>query len=212
MARSSGHAPGWWIALVTALTLLAGILLAPDAWLREQVAAERASNQAFFATRTNERIEDRALRWFHRAFVKTGLVDRTYSGLLSQPDTRADPSAEMSGRFNAWAAARADALWVLVMLVVLRLSVAATWLPLLLLVAAGALNDAWVSRKIKTSTFGGTSPHGFHFAQLVVRYVPPVILYLFIAPFHLPASIPPLLILLMGVAAWVAISQFAKRA
>jgi Domain of unknown function (DUF4400) len=93
-----------------------------------------------------------------------------------------------------------------------RLSTCLLWWQYAAVVMIPFVIDAVVARRIKQTSFHHTSPHIFRVSYLVISWMPVVFLLMLFAPTVVSPRIMPVMIVVLALAIWTGIAQFAKRA
>lgn len=205
----------FWMFVLLSM-LLTGILTAaliPERYVMQMIDAERESNYTFLGYETARHTEGRAERWFERLFIRTGMMDATYQVTTSDQQAPAGSVAEkhMERALN-WTEGRVRVLWVAMFQLLVRISVALMWLPLALLIFTPFVIDALVSRQIKANNFAITSPHLHAIGARAIFWIALGYGVLQFLPLKLHPVWTPAFIGVTAMAAWLGISQFAKRA
>jgi len=103
-------------------------------------------------------------------------------------------------------------VWTLLLQLLVRLSTCLLWWQYAAVVLIPFLIDAFVTRRIKQTSFTYTSPHVFKIAHFVIAWLPAAFLIMLFTPTVLTPKLMPLMVIVLAVAVWSGISQFAKRA
>jgi len=206
-----------WVLIGMIVWIIGYVAIVPQASVADRMRTEHNLNSAFLGTPAASEAEDRAARWFTVLVVNHGWLDR------SGPSSAATPAA-MNGSEAArkvshaielaqtWASARVAVMWAVFYQLLTRVSVSAIWLPFLIVVLVPFVVDGWVVRKIKSGSFGRSSPHAFVFGRHFVALSPLLYVVLLLVPLPIPAYVLPVLCVVCGVSLWAAIAHFAKRA
>ncbi|ODU40898.1 MAG: hypothetical protein ABS98_15120 [Lysobacteraceae bacterium SCN 69-48] len=185
--------------------------------IAQRLQTEHQYNEAFLGAAAASHAEGRAAGWFKTLIVDRGLLDHSsFGGSDPSFDSNKSETVRKIGMgidaAKGWAGARVAVMWAMVYQVLTRLSVSAIWLPYLIVVLVPFVVDGWVLRRIKSGSFGRSSPHAFVFGRHFVFLSPLIYLVLLVVPVPLPAFVLPVLCIVCGVSLWAAIAHFAKRA
>jgi len=202
----------WIVAGMTAITLF--LLVVQETWLEDGLSHERQGMVEWLGPDKADAAHARAFDLYQRWCVESGFVDNSFAMFLPSPSRYQDPlagSRQMDAVFT-WMEGRLRAFWLVIFQMIYRVCLTLQWWPLMILSLVPFLVDALVRRKIKADNFDHASPtlHGLGTRSLLL--MPIVYLCLLLAPFALPASLVPLLVVAASAAVWFALSHFVKRA
>lgn len=205
----------WFIfMLLVFVHLLLYTLIIPEGWLQRVLTSERTATYQFLGPDNARYAEDRAKDMFTWAFVETGIQSQSFRTFVPTPDqlARDGAMAEASspGVFS-WVEGRLRAFWTMVYGVTQRVSSGLLWWPFILITLVPFLVDAFVSRKIKKTSFALTSPH---MQGLATRAIPLILigyfLLLFVPLTVSPVVVPSIMVATSGLM-WVVVAHFVKR-
>lgn len=203
----------WGLIFIVCWTM-AYVFFVKEEWLVRQVEEERAQTRVVLGERAAARAEGNARSVWEATFVHSHVIEATFK--IMEPGKEVDDTdAKVNGFLSPlrdWAAGRMRVCWTLLYQLFVRVAVASTWWTYALVVAVPFIVDAFVSRKIKAAGFGLTSPHMYVLGRHAMFSMPLGAFLLLLSPIQLPATLTPILIVLMSIALWTSISMFAKRA
>ena len=189
-------------------------LVIPESWLQSALVKERAASYRFLGPDNAAYAESRATDLFTRSVVDTGVQAQSFRTFVPTTQQLANDGAmaeaNQPGVFS-WVEGRLRAFWTMVYAVTHRLSTALLWWPFILITLFPFLIDAFVSRKIKKSSFALTSPH---LQGLATRAIPLLFIGYFLllfAPIAMPPSLVPLIMVGTSGLIWVVVAHFVKR-
>lgn len=189
------------------------VLLSKD-WVVGTIHRERVATQTLLGEGYAKRAYASATEVFREWFVDTGIQRQSFAMFI--PDrAQVEAARELPDAGEPlwrWMAGRVEAFWAIVYQILFRVSVALQWWPFMVLVLVPAMLDAFYARRIRRYSFGLISTQlqsiTVHLAILVVLgYVCLMLLPVFVHPMWFPA-----IVLLSGVALWIAMVHFARRA
>ena len=209
---------GWSLVRIATIGCFAlGVLylvICDPVWVEKQIVAERKSQKAVLGRDVYDEAMGRANHWFLSAFVRTGAVAQTrLDGSVDAPELI--DSVDIGSGIDvaqSWLRTRVQLAWHMLWQLLVRVSILVMWIPYAPLVIVPAVVDALVVRKIKAQNFGLTSPHKYRIAHYLLRAMPFLCIMVLFAPFRVPPDVIPVMMLLVGIACWFALTQFAKRA
>jgi hypothetical protein len=205
---------GWRMLIVFSLVfVVVYAIVVQEAWLQATISRERQTNIAVLGEDRAIGAERNATGIYNALFVRTGMVKKSFDLFVpSDAQRAASQGLETLGeKVFLFVDTRLRAMWTMIYQVIVRLCVAATWWPFVVLALIPCMVDALVSRQIKASSFALTSPH---FQGIAVRAVPVLAILLalaMISPLLLHPIWTPVVVSIVAGLAWVAISQFVKR-
>lgn len=201
------------IGLIVLLHVVLYALFIRPEWIAELTAREARDAQQLLGRESATYAQNRAQDYYTRWFVNTGVQSATYKVFIpSSAEIQSSKGITTLGE-TLWPfmEERITAGWRLAFQVMVRVSTALMWWPLLLLAALPFLVDAYVERQIKRESFAITSPT----AQTVaVRSIALVLVLGFLAtfaPFYVPPVAMPFMVVITAASLWLGISQFVKR-
>jgi len=204
---------GWAVIILVCLIVM-GLYacFVNQEWLKSQVRHERGLNHAVLGD-SAAMAEKRGAHWFFVAFERTGILSTSYQ-IAAGPDVDTDSfaSALPVGDVTDWLGERMEIVWTMLLQLFVRFSTCLLWWQYAAVVLIPFVIDALIARRIKQSTFTHTSPHIFRLSHMVVSWLPIVFLLMLFAPTVLSPRLMPVMIVVLAVAIWTGISQFAKRA
>lgn len=206
---------GWFLFMLLVFAhLLLYTLIVPEGWLQRVLTSERNATYQFLGEANGRYAEARAADLFTTAFVDTGIQSQSFRTFVPTPEQRANDGAmaeaSSPGLFT-WVEGRLRAFWTMVYGVTQRVSSGLLWWPFILITLVPFLVDAFVSRKIKKTSFALTSPH---MQGLATRAIPLIVIGYFLLLF-VPITVSPVIVPLLMVATsalmWVVVAHFVKR-
>lgn len=202
-----------WMLLIHMILYL---FVIPESWVRGLLAREAQTTSQLVGASNTSFAYDRATDYFSKFFVETGIQAESFYVFIPKESASADSTAvqlerDAEATVIPWFESRLRTTWVTVYLLMMRLSVALLWLPLVLLTFTPFLIDAMVSRKIKMTSFQITSPHMQGIASRaiplsILGYLLALMLPLYISPLWVP-----FLLILTSALSWVVVAHFVKR-
>lgn len=205
---------GWKLFfIVLLLHVIAYAVLVQESWLQSTLQREQNAHYVFLGEEHANYAEVRATNTFNRWFVNSGIMSHSFQTLVPTAEQRANSRGieNLGSQVFPWVEKRIRAWWTLVYQVILRFSNAMLWWPFAILAGIPFLVDAMVSRRIKSTTFGLTSPH---LQGIASRAIPIILLAYFLlmfAPVFVHPGWIPAIIFVTSAAMWVGVSQFVKR-
>lgn len=206
---------GWFLLMLLVFVhLLLYTVIIPEGWLQRVLTSERVATYEFLGKGNAQYAEARAADLFTWAFVDTGIQAQSFRTFVPTPEQRANDGAmaeaSSPGLFS-WVEGRLRAFWTMVYGVTQRVSSGLLWWPFILITLVPFLVDAFVTRKIKKTSFALTSPH---MQGLATRAIPLIIIGYFLLLF-VPLSVSPIVVPALMVAtsalSWVVVAHFVKR-
>lgn len=205
---------GWkHIILGTILYLSIYVIFVQESWIQDTMTKERQANQEVLGADRAMAAEIRATNLFNKLFVNSGLMGKSFSLFIPTGHEQANSQGLEDLGFDIflWMEKRIRAAWTLIYQVMLRFFMTIAWWPFMILATVPAIYDALISRKIKSTTFGITSPH---IQGLAVRAIPVVVIgyvLVMVSPLFIHPGWVPALVMFSALAMWLGISQFVKR-
>lgn len=205
---------GWKLFfIVLLLHVVAYAILVQESWLQSTLTREQDAHYAFLGEEHARYAEVRATNVYNRWFVNSGVMAHSFQALIPTAEQRANSRGieNLGSQIFPWVEKRIRAWWTLVYQVLLRFSNAMLWWPFFILCAAPFIVDALVTRRVKATTFGLTSPH---LQGIAARAIPIILLGYFLvmfAPIFIHPAWVPGIILVTSAALWLGVSQFVKR-
>ena len=200
----------WMVIGLSLLMVLIYAFAVNQDWLKTQVRQERILNRYVLGDSANF-AEQRGAHWFHVAFEKTGLLTSSYQ-LAAGPDVEDDTIAGLIGSPAEWFGERTEVVWIMILQLLVRLSTCLLWWQYAAVVLIPFVIDALIARRIKQAAFTHTSPHIFKLSHMVISWMPLIFLIMLFSPTVVSPRIMPVMLVVLAVAFWTGISQFAKRA
>ena len=195
---NGGGSPMLMIVSLVLLLLIGMAAFLPSAWLQLVQGLERQWYRNSLGEVTATAILDQADRWFREEAQDSGEVAASYVAI-----GQAGESSLFEGISPHWLQERLDAFWLLIQLVLQRLSLFAAWGPAMLLLLVGGILDGHWRWRIRQLGFDYPSPAVRRTSQTALMLVFGVLLLGFFVPFPLhPAFIPvtaTLLVLLIAL-------------
>jgi hypothetical protein len=202
---------GGWLWRLVAGTLLLAMefvvlaALVPTEWAAEVRAAELAALHGSLAPTTVSTVLARAADWYATLCVDSGLEAAVRNLLLpTTADARRahglDPLVTLP--VWGWLEGRLGVIFGTLQLGLLRLAVAFAWWPLHALLAAGAVGDGLLRRRIREASFRQPSATAHHVALSGFLLLPPLLGLVLFVPLPLPAlGVPAVAAVLAGLGA-----------
>jgi hypothetical protein len=205
----------WFLFLLLVfIHLLLYTLVVSEGWLQRMLVSERRATQELLGPTNAQYAEDRAKHLFTDAFVDTGIQAQSFRTFVPTEQQQANDGAmsEVSSpRIFDWVESRLRAFWTMLYGVTQRVSSGLLWWPFILITLVPFLVDAFVTRKIKKTSFALTSPH---MQGLATRAIPLLLIGYFLLLF-VPVTVSPLVVPVLMVATsalmWVVVAHFVKR-
>lgn len=190
------------------------LLFVKEPWLMREIVRERDDVRAVLGKEAAERAEARATRIWEAVVVNTGAIDATFR--LIAPGTEADKTdravnAKLVGA-RGMVETRLRVMWSLLYQLLVRLCVASLWWTYGCALLIPCVVDAMVSRRVRATGFGYTSPTAYVAGRHVMFVLPLVAIATLVAPVVLPSAIIPVFVVVLCGSTWLSISMFAKRA
>jgi len=201
----------WIVTGMTAITLF--LLVVQETWLEDGLSHERQGMVEWLGPDKADAAHARAFDVYQRWCVDSGFVENSFAMFLPTPSRQQEMFA--GGQVDAvftWMEGRLRAFWLVVFQMIYRICLTLMWWPLMVLSLVPFLVDALVRRKIKADNFDHASPTLQALGSRSLLLMPVIYLCLLLAPFALPASLVPLLVVAASAAIWFALSHFVKRA
>ncbi len=210
---STAHRPTWKkLALIGIICVIRYFVLAREPWVVEQMQQEQANARALIgAQRANVAIA-RATRWYQGAFIDSGVQAESFHLLVpTQAEREATGRPEAGAPMWKFVEDRIRVLWTVVYQALLRVSLAMTWLPLILLLGVGFVTDGIVTRKIKQSTFDYASPAWHRYSLLALDAGLVLFVLALFAPFAISPVIAPAFFIVAMAATGMLLANVQKR-
>ena len=204
-----------WKALVILFVIhfFAYALVVKETWLLQTLQQERVAQHQFLGEEYASYSDVRAQNLFTRVFVNSGVMKNSFATMLPTEQQRANARGMENVGHNVfpWVEQRIRTWWTMVFQVFVRLSYAMMWWPFLVLALVPFVVDAWITRRVKSTTFALTSPH---IQGIAIRALPVLVIGYFLlmfAPFYIPPSSAPVLIFVTCALLWFGVTHFVKR-
>lgn len=198
------------------LHVLLYLLLIPEPWVRGLLHRESSATEQLVGMANSTFASQRATDYFSKFFVETGIQAESFHVFVpKEPAAEDSPALALERDAEAtvipWFESRLRTVWVTIYLLMMRLSVALLWLPLVLLTFTPFLVDAFVARRIKRTSFEISSPHMQGIAARaipisIVGYLLALMVPLYISPLWVP-----MLLIMTSALSWVVVAHFVKR-
>ena len=206
--------PWRWPLLLVLANAFVGVIVVGDTWVKQSMEGENLMLISEMGAAQTTQIHERAIRWYTDLFVKNGVVENTFRGLVpADADDKPlpGPSAQAGKLVFSWAKDRIQVFWTLVYQALLRLSLAVTWIPVGLCLIVPAMIDGYSRRKIKQSNFDIASPDRFGFAVLAMQLMIAGYILVMFLPFPLPPFAPLVCFALTALCARTLLSNLHKN-
>lgn len=202
-----------WILLIHAVLYMFAI---PESWMRGLLTRESSAIAEMVGPNKASYALARSTDYFSKFFVETGIQAESFHLFLPAAEPLEDSAlreaeADAGEKVFPWVEARLRTVWTSLFLIFNRFSVALLWIPLAILTLTPFLIDAFVSRKIRSTSFQASSPH---LQGIAVRAIPLSLLLYCIAllmPVYISPIWVPLLLILTSAMSWVVVAHFVKR-
>lgn len=187
------------------------LILVDQQWVMSTMNRERRAQVEFMGEDRAMSVQINAENAFTKAVVNTGILNGSISAFdkKSTAESGATPSAlDKTVKFIQ---TRLQAFWTMVFQVFLRIYYMTVWWPIALMVMIPTVIDAIARRRAAQYTFAATSPH---LQGIALRAIPTILLIyaiLLFAPFYIPPTITPFIVLLTIGLIWFTLAHFAKR-
>lgn len=183
-----------WILIGLVVLCLEGVViiaLISDKAIGQAIQKEMTAAAAWLGVAVATRVDERSRQWFNRNFVHNGVVGATYDYLIPDEKVRRQSGTLADvGRHDVfpYMERRLNVLWDAVRQVTYRLAMLNLWLPYLLPIAAIAILDGLMRRRIKLAEFGNSSPSVHRYSLYTIL----ALLYLLLLGLLLPLPLSPL--------------------
>jgi len=172
------------------------VALVADGAIGRAIQKEKAEATAWLGITVAARLDGRSQRWFNQRFVHNGVVGATYDYLIPDEKVRQQSGTLADvGRHDVfpYMERRLNVLWDAVRQVTYRLALLALWTPYLLPLAAIAVLDGLMRRRVKLAEFGNSSPAVHRYSLYTIL----ALLYLLLLGLLLPLPLSPVVAPLM---------------
>lgn len=202
------------IVLLGAVLLAIAFIFLGESWVMNVIEKERRYNYAFYSNESAALIEERATRWYQKAFVDTNIIGESFNQF-----SRSKENLAVEGPFDgtgmalySWYESRARAFWALIFQAFLRVSQLYVWLPLAMVIAIPWIIDGLVSRKVRQHTYKQSSHLEHHYALMGMSIISLGMLAMIITPIAFPPVLIPILTLVFCLFLHRGLANYVKRA
>ena len=199
-----------WLFLVLAEMVLLAVFISPE-YAMKQINDERLSVYETLGSEQLKTIDERTERMYGQYIIDWGVRDWVYEIYMPKYMTQKSANHEKNEEFRGVMSKRLEGLFRSIYSLVQRISILAAWTPFALLILLPSLIDGYNKRKIKTYTYGYTSPVRYSAAyQLTIGAF--MVLPAYVAlPVTLPAWLPMIWAIFTGLTMNLLFSNIQKQ-
>lgn len=199
-----------WIFIVLAEMVLLAVFITPDDALK-QINDERKSVYSTFGPNQLQAIDNRTNRLYENYIIGWGVREWVYKIYMPKKMDQTYGDHRENEKFRGVMKTRLEGFFRSVYSLLLRISILTAWLPFALLIFIPSLIDGYNKRKIKTYTYGYTSPVRYSAAyQLTVAAFMALPAYVAL-PVTLPAWLPMIWAVFTGILLNILFSNIQKQ-
>lgn len=183
--------------LLLVLLQLLFLVLIPLDWVEDGIAREHGWLAASLGAQQADAVATRTRDLYRWLLVDTGVEAASYHHVLPDEVSPDDAFAATGDTWFPFIAGRLDILFLNLRQMLGRLCLQLTWLPLLVVLAAGAMLDGHLAWRLRAYGFGFTSPLAQHWAIEGIKLCLVLYLGLLIVPIAVPPWFAPALCFLV---------------
>lgn len=206
---------GWGKATILVFVqLIVILLLVPSQWMKSVTEVENRWLTEQMGAESAIWVREHAESIYDTAIVDSGLMRGTYHLLLPTRAQKAESGA-MSGvgtrHVFPYVRDRLKTTFLVIYQSILRAVTFFAWLPFAGLLLVPAIVDGVIAWRIRKTTFDFASPTLNHYALLALSVIGTALVVALLAPLPVPPLAPPLAILVLCPALYIAVSHTSKR-
>jgi hypothetical protein len=201
----------FWLVTALFLTELGIVFLAvPHSWVMTVGSYDRGFVYQWFGEGFEEKVLSDAVEWFNATFTNTGIQEATYDFLVGQWNATGKVQIDDRG-LKSLTEDRLDTVWAAMSVAFYRLSETSKWVVYMAPLLFAILIDGFAQREINKWRFFMPSPMVHYASRMAIITGFSLIVLIPFAPIPLYAPLLPVLIAIMGVFVWVAVTNLSKR-